>query len=143
MQLSQKPPWSKGQLKRLGTAISAGYEIPEGCPPYGDVVEWYAELCDAVATEISEYEWTSNIGEFDVNSRAKTIDTLRQKLLRSPTLKLDQVQDLAGVRVEINGTITDQTQFSEELVSHFDSAEKSDIRDMRGEPHSGYRAVHV
>ena len=143
MQLSQKPPWSKGQLKRLGAAISAGVETPEGCPPYGDVVNWYAELCDAVATEISEHDWTSNIGEFDVNSRAKTIDTLRQKLLRSPTLKLDQVQDLAGVRVEVNGTITDQTKFSEELVSHFDSAEKSDIRDMRDEPHSGYRAVHV
>jgi len=49
------------------------------------------------AQVISTTRWVNKpAGQFAVTARSKTVDTLVQKLQRS-TLKLDRVQDLAGV----------------------------------------------
>lgn len=66
----------------------------------------------------------------------------RAKLQRQTTLKLGQVQDLAGVRVDADMVLTHQTELAEHIAEHFGAA-RSRIKDMRETPHSGYRAVHV
>lgn len=127
----------------LGKALVDGVEPPSGCPTYDEVMGWHSELCATVASTIKETQWSSYSGELDVSSRAKTIDTLRQKLIRKPTLPLNTVQDLAGVRVDLDCNLNEQTRFAEEIRRELAREHRSDIKDIRKEPHSGYRAVHV
>jgi ppGpp synthetase/RelA/SpoT-type nucleotidyltranferase len=105
-------------------------------------MDWHAELCSRVASEISDREWASYRGDFDVTARAKTIDTLRDKLIRQPNLHLNQVQDLAGVRIDLDCNLDQQTALAEEIKEFFGAA-RAEIKDIRLTPHSGYRAVHV
>ncbi|MEB3061604.1 nucleotidyltransferase family protein [[Mycobacterium] zoologicum] len=142
MDIDQRAPWSGRKLAQLGQSLVDDVDPPADCPSYEHVADWHSDLCSEVATTISSREWTSYLGEFDVSSRAKTIDTLRDKLRRQPHLHLNQVQDLAGVRVDLDCDLDQQTAFAEEIAQFF-GAERAEIKDIRLAPHSGYRAVHV
>ena len=80
-----------------------------------------------------------------LSSRVKTRDTLREKLSRMPSFPLENIQDVSGVRMDVDVTLKEQTVLakllSRELVKA--GARKVVLRDMREEPHSGYRAVHL
>jgi len=77
----------------------------------------------------------------DISARPKTLDTLVQKLKRE-TFSLADVQDIAGVRIDADLTLTQQTQLRHEIADHFDVPDNL-VRDLRESPHSGYRAVHL
>lgn len=143
MDIDENPPWTGGQLKRLGTAIVDPSSARGDYPAYPEVMSWHADLADEVSTQIADREWDSLGGAFDVSSRAKTIDTLREKLIRERHLKLNQVQDLSGVRVDFDGHLEEQTLFAEELATYFGGSPRAVLKDIRQDPHSGYRAVHV
>lgn len=51
---------------------------------------------------------TSTTSRLYVTSRPKTVDTLVQKLQRT-TMTLDQVEDVAGVRIDADITLAQQT----------------------------------
>lgn len=142
MLLSDTPSWSKKQLARLGRSLATGAVIPENCPAYDDVMLWHHELAACVAEEIDSRQWTACPEvELQVSSRGKTVDTLVQKLIRT-SIGLDQVQDLAGVRVDAALTLTQQTDLAHEVADHFKVGSRG-IRDLRDSPHSGYRAFHL
>lgn len=143
MDVEKPPPWSGKQLKRLGQALVAPGTSSEEYPAYEDVMAWHGDLADEVSSQIESQEWSSKVGAFDVSSRAKTVDTLREKLIRETNLKLNQVQDIAGVRVDIDGHLGVQTAFCEELADFFGGEGRAVVKDIRQQPHSGYRAVHV
>lgn len=143
MQYTHKLPWPKGRLKALGRALQSDETPPTDCPTYTEVLMWHHDLSVAVQEEIELHEWVSVADrELLTSSRAKTLDTLVQKLDRE-RMTLDQVQDLAGVRVDGQFTLSEQTEFASELARHFGVTEPNHIRDLRKLPHSGYRAVHV
>lgn len=142
MDIDQEPPWSGRKLAQLGQSLVDDVEPPADCPSYDQVVEWHAGLCAEVAEKISSGDWTSYPGDLDVSSRPKTIDTLRDKLRRQPHLHLNQVQDLAGVRVDLDCDLDRQTAFAREVAQFF-GVDRAEIKDIRLTPHSGYRAVHV
>lgn len=50
--------------------------------------------------------------------------------------------DFAGVRVDLDCTLDEQLALAEEIADHF-GPDRSRVKDIRDEPHSGYRAVHV
>lgn len=103
---------------------------------------WHNELATEAAIRIATELWAATPpDQLSISARAKTIDTLVQKLQRT-TLKLGQVQDLAGVRIDADMTLTQQTELAQEIAEHFGAA-RAKIKDMRETPHSGYRAVHV
>lgn len=140
-----RPPWSNGQLKKLGKCIrdkSTASDLPD----YSEVMLWYNDLAEAVAQRIrNELDWSSLIPGRSAPSptaRAKTIDTLRDKLLRESTIQLPNVQDVAGVRVEAEMTLTEQDSVALALANAFDH-DATAIKDRRDGEHSGYRAVHV
>lgn len=81
--------------------------------------------------------------EFEVSSRAKTIDTLRDKLRRDRSTPLASVQDIAGVRLEIEMTLSQQTDVARAIAALYGQDPARAIHDIRDTPHSGYRAVHV
>lgn len=139
-----EPPWSKRKLRQLGEALVEDRPPAPGCPTYDEVLEWHNELCTHVMAVIVDQDWECcDYSMFDATARPKTLDTLVQKLIREPGISLDQVQDLAGVRVDIDCTIDTQTALAREIVGFFDADPEMAIRDIRMKPHSGYRAVHV
>ena len=97
---------------------------------------------EQVATRLFVTNWqTCRSDTFDITARSKTLDTLVQKLRREDHLSLDEVQDLAGVRVDADIAIDVQLALAQEIATHF--GPRSRVRDYRDSPHSGYRAVHV
>lgn len=137
------PEWTKGDLRRLGQdLLMSDGMTPELRKRYNAVMLWHNDLAAEVATILSNTAWRSCPVElFDVTARPKTIDTLVQKLHREPRLSLDEVQDLAGVRIDADITLDVQTALAEEVAGRF--GPRSRIRDRRDRPQSGYRAVHV
>jgi ppGpp synthetase/RelA/SpoT-type nucleotidyltranferase len=135
--------WTGGQLKRLSKCLRDGLEPVGDVPDYGDVMLFYNDVAVQVEQRIDEINWTELLGGVrpEVTSRAKSIDTLREKLQREPSTPLPSVQDVAGVRFEADMTLDEQDAVVERLMEAF--GDSSVVRDLRKEPHSGYRAVHV
>lgn len=135
--------WTGGQLKRLSKCLRDGLEPRGDVPDYGEVMVFYNDVAVHVEGQIDEIDWTELLGAVrpKVTSRAKSIDTLREKLQREPTTPLPSVQDVAGVRFEADMTLAEQDKVVERLAGTFGA--DSTVRDLRKDPHSGYRAVHI
>ena len=148
MKLGDTPPWSKKRLRKLGVALRSREPEPSDCPAYDDVMLWHHELAAEIAAIVASTDWKADPNvdlegvHLRVTSRGKTIDTLVQKLQREETLGLDSIQDLAGVRVDADLNLYQQTQLADVMARYFE-VPKSCVKDLRDAPHSGYRAVHL
>lgn len=133
-------------MRRLGVSMRDGVPPPVSAPTYDDVVLWYDDLATAVNEAVRSCAWQRLLGDRAVEarftSRAKTVDTLTQELVRHPTLPLADVQDIAGVRFEAEMTIAEQYVVVGEMVRLFEPHVAA-VKDLREDAHSGYRAVHV
>ncbi|WP_248703763.1 hypothetical protein [Curtobacterium sp. MWU13-2055] len=136
--------YSANQLKRVSRAIRQGATSDSTDPTYDDVMVWYNDLASWVQAEIRGVDWGDLLPGRDpvIVSRSKTIDTLRQKLQRYPTHHIGTVQDIAGVRFEAEMTLDEQDAVVDILLDHF-GQDDDVVHDMRADPHSGYRAVHL
>lgn len=141
----QPCPWSNGQLRKLGTCIREGTEPPAGTPSYDEVLLWYNDLATHVQRRIEAIDWRPLLGDRlpEVTSRPKTIDTLREKLIRQPHLALGRIQDIAGVRFEADMTLSEQDAVAVAIAGALDHEYPDCAKDMRKDAHSGYRAVHL
>jgi ppGpp synthetase/RelA/SpoT-type nucleotidyltranferase len=138
------PPWGSRQLRRLGVAIR-DEQPAEDAPSYSDVMLWYDDLGAAVQSVLRGLDWGSLVDGRpapEISSRAKTIDTLRDKLRRDPKTPLSSVQDVAGVRFEAEMTLEEQDIVARAIAQAFGQDETC-IHDLREHPRYGYRAVHV
>ena len=153
VELNKRPPWSNEAVRHLGDALRDGVEPPTDGPSYADVLRWHFDLAVEVQGRVEERNWsilpelvTTKAARMEtdlrVGSRPKTQDTLVQKLRQRPTLKLDSVSDLAGVRVDADMYLGEQTRLAHEIAEHF-GADESAIVDRRDGAKAGYRAVHV
>lgn len=75
-------------------------------------------------------------------SRLKTIQTIVEKLKRHPKMNLHRVQDIAGIRLVRDMSLTEQDELVAELESLFGGARVIDRRPVDKRSY-GYRAVHV
>jgi ppGpp synthetase/RelA/SpoT-type nucleotidyltranferase len=137
-------PWSGSQLKKLGLCLRDELTPPAGLPEYSEVMLWFNELAVAVANQIEQMAWSTLLPgkTLEVTSRPKTVDTLTQKLRRERHLQLPSIQDIAGVRVDVEMTLADQDRAVEAICTEFAGAVIG-VRDLRSDSHSGYRAVHI
>lgn len=151
--LEDRPPicdlpeqqWSSKQLRRLGESIRDGLPEPANGPSYSDVMLWYDDVAAAVQASLRELDWTSLLVDRpapEISSRAKTIDTLREKLQRDRGTPLSSVQDVAGVRFECEMTLEEQDIVALAIARSF-GHDATVIHDLRAQPRCGYRAVHV
>lgn len=110
-------PWSNAKMRELGKRIASGQSLAGAEPEYRDVVVWYDDLADTVRTKIAEFDWESLLGheDFEVTARAKTIDTLREKLNKDPNTPLQSIQDFAGVRFEADVDLLQQDAIAEPI----------------------------
>ncbi|KFI53743.1 RelA/SpoT domain-containing protein [Bifidobacterium biavatii] len=133
-------PWSQSKISKLRKAIVAGADSIDGLS-YADVSQWYMQVLGQVI-EVVESVDVSDLGipSLDVSFRVKTIDTLRDKMIRTPGMQIPSIHDVMGVRVAADMTLSVQSEVASRLAGCFSSASVLDIREH---PHSGYRAVHV
>lgn len=139
-----KSPWSNNRLKSLSRHIRDRTPVPAELPQYQEVMLWYNDVAADVQRSIEALDWKPLLGDrpYEVTSRSKTIDTLRQKLQRDPSTPLPSVQDVAGVRFEAEMSLDEQDAVAHAVAGLYDHTPSS-IKDLRSDPHSGYRAVHV
>lgn len=80
-----------------------------------------------------------------ISGRVKTKSTLLQKLRRMGATPISNIQDVAGLRFDSSLTLSEQTKVAEVFRDAFlvEGAKRVDIRDLREDSHSGYRAVHL
>lgn len=135
--LHSRPPWSNNAVRRLGVALRDGVDPPVDCPSYAEVMLWHADLAAEVQDRIEGRSWSAS--ELLVTSRAKSQDTLLAKLRRRPYLQLNTIQDIAGVRIDADLLLGEQTRLAREIADHF-GADQPAIHDLRDHPHAGYRA---
>jgi hypothetical protein len=78
--------------------------------------------------------------KLQISSRLKTVHTTVDKLRRETGMKLSRMQDIAGLRLVENMTLSDQDTLAQHV-----GAVLGDCRlvDRRAAPSYGYRAVHL
>lgn len=138
------PAWTNNDLKRLGVFLRDG--VKKGnFPSYDKVRLHYGLLAADVQERIKAQEWKHLLGRqrLEVTSRAKTLDTLRDKLRRDRSTPLSNVQDIAGVRFEAEMSLGEQRAVAETIARMFGHDPHAAVHDLLTEPHSGYRALHV
>lgn len=138
-------PWTTSQLRRLSHHIRDGVEVRPEDPTYDEVMGWYNDAAALVQGEIAALDWEPLLRgrPFEVTSRPKTIDTLREKLQRETAIPLQNVQDIAGVRFEAEMSIDEQDAVVNAICGLYGHDLATAVRDMRSTPHSGYRGVHL
>jgi ppGpp synthetase/RelA/SpoT-type nucleotidyltranferase len=141
----QDCPWPLGRLKKLGDCIRDGVPIPDDVPEYKHVMLWYNDLAADSMQKIAAIDWTPLLGDRvpEITSRPKTIDTLRQKLIRERRMNLPSMQDIAGVRFDAEMTLSEQDGVASAIAGIFAHDSGTCIKDIRANPHSGYRGVHL
>ena len=139
----EERPWTTNELKRLSRTIRNS-EPSDDVANYLEVMSWYNDLATDIQRSIACIDWQPllSMRSVEVTSRPKTIDTLRQKLLRYTSIPLPNVQDIAGIRVEADMNLDEQDVVVEAIVEQLFQFNPQ-VRDLREKPHSGYRAVHI
>jgi hypothetical protein len=128
------PELSRSQVDRLGRRLRRA-EVPsvEDLRLLEQVRRTYEDArLEVVATLLS--------AGLEGTSRLKTTSTIIDKLRRETTMGLSRMQDIAGVRLVIEGTRLDQDRVVEHIGGPFD---ETTTLDRRERPSYGYRAVHV
>ncbi|MFF4805774.1 RelA/SpoT domain-containing protein [Streptomyces sp. NPDC001351] len=131
-------PFSKSQIVRLGEHLTKADE------PSDEDLAALAQLLLAYDDTLgSALEVVRRLG-FEPTSRVKNTGTILEKLARHGGSWLKSIQDLAGMRIVLNGDRTDQDEAVMVITQAFGaSAREPKIIDRRSQPSQGYRAVHV
>ena len=127
-----KMPVSKTQIDRLGDRLKGGPHTESDLRLLDDYRRSFGEAYEAVVQTIRQR------GEFPTGRLAKSTLSIVEKLRRE-SLRLSQMQDIAGCRVVV-GNVVAQEQFVASLITDFP---KASIIDRRNNPSFGYRAVHI
>lgn len=129
---------SKSEIERLGDRLRAS-----SSPTEADLqllqrlrLEYEHALAETQHVIVS---WSAQLHP---TSRLKTIQTIVDKLKRNPTMNLQQIQDIAGLRVVGEMTLPEQDELASGLAALFEKARVVDRRPSDKASH-GYRAIHV
>ena len=155
--LSEKHEYSKNAVHRAGSAWRKGEAFDDSV--IDEFLKHHAKLTSeilAVAEEsarsliipmekISSGPVKPQSGHCSFAARVKTEDTLVQKLRRMDTTPLHRIQDVSGARFDADVTLSEQEKIAEIFQNDLLNAGATTvvIKDMRDEPHSGYRAMHL
>lgn len=132
-------PFSKNQARRLGERLRAGDYSADDLVQLQSLLEEYDRALAVAVKTVSDGASTK------ASSRVKNTGTIIEKLRRSSAAQLHSIQDLAGMRIVMNGSDRRaQDELADRLSSLFEDATHPVKRvDRRTDPRSGYRAVHL
>ena len=124
-------PASRTQIDRLGDRLRRGNHTESDLRLLDDYRRSFGEACEAVVRTIrSRASPTARL--------AKSTLSIVEKLRRE-SIRLSQMQDIAGCRVVVTDVVQ-QDQFVASLGTDFPGAS---VIDRRENPSYGYRAVHI
>jgi hypothetical protein len=127
---------TKGEVDRIGERIRAhNGRIPDSDLPA--LQAWRRRHEHVVQKAVSVMR---AIG-FEPTPRVKTLNTLVEKLVREQSMKLSRVQDIAGVRIVVEGQLRTQNAVGDAIRAAFPDNPRT--VDRRTGPSHGYRALHV
>lgn len=135
-------PASKSQLSKLGKRLAAGTEAPDDEGLYTALLLAYDRVQRGLVDDLRDTDWSQaavGLPKLTIVGRTKSLDTLAQKLRRSPDVQLPYIRDIAGIRLTGDMTRAQQTALGEWLVDRFDGR----LVDRRQQPAHGYRALHA
>ncbi|NEG89798.1 hypothetical protein [Bifidobacterium aerophilum] len=133
-------PWTGSTIKAMRDEIVRGGDSVPGLD-YATVYAWYSQVLVNLVERLNAIDYTTLIGgQPDISFRVKTVDTLRDKLIRQDSTPLFRVHDIIGARITADMTLSQQNQVVDAVGALFPNHQ---VSDMREHPHSGYRAVHV
>ncbi|UQV59681.1 GTP pyrophosphokinase [Corynebacterium propinquum] len=154
--LGENPPFSKSRVNKHGSLWRDGQDFEvKVINEYIAFNAVYVEELLSITEQITSGFMmnispagdavTPDSGSYLLSARVKTKDTLLEKLQRLQTTPLMNIQDVAGIRFDCDLSLTEQTEVAEVFKRGFENsgAKRVDIRDLREEPHSGYRAIHL
>lgn len=125
-------PVSKTQVDRLGDRLKCGAHTESDLRLLEDYRRSFGEAYGTVIRAVRER------GEFPTGRLAKSTRSIVEKLRRE-SIRLSQMQDIAGCRVVVVN-VEQQDQFVASLKTDFPEAS---VIDRRAKPSYGYRAVHI
>lgn len=129
---------SKGQIDKLGKVIRNDHLSDEEWTQF----ETLRRRCDEVAIVFNDQiRGVILESDIDITSRFKNIETIREKLRRSP-MRLSQMRDLIGFRIVAPGGRIRQDEIAAKLSTQFQDHGIKSI-DRRRDPIHGYRALHL
>ena len=126
---------SKAQIDRLGERLRKGGVSQDDLPELDAYRQSFAEAYEEVVATVRTATGLEPTGR-----DRKTPFSIIEKLRREKTMKLSQMQDIAGCRV-IVPDVPEQSRVVELLTRAF--AKQRTVIDRRQRPGHGYRAVHV
>ena len=127
-----KIPFSKTQIDRLGDRLKKGSHTEDDLRLLDDYRRSFGEAYETVVQTLREQ------GEFPTGRLAKSTLSIVEKLRRE-SVRLSQMQDMAGCRIVI-ADIVQQDHVVASLRTLFPGAS---VVDRRDKPSYGYRAVHI
>lgn len=134
-------PFSKKQARRLGERLKKAEDRPsaEDLALLQSLLEAYDEALEVAAKKVRD---GLNVR---VSSRIKNTGTITEKLRRSDRASLDTIQDLAGMRIVMDGSDRRAQDSLVTQLSDLFGGPGCPVKhvDRRADPRSGYRAVHL
>lgn len=124
---------SKTQIDRLGDRLRKGAASEDDLRMLARYRRSFADVYESVASAVR-----GKLGLEPTGRPAKSTTSIADKLRRE-SIRLSQIQDIAGCRVIVEN-IEEQNSVVEALGGLF---ERVSVVDRRAKPSHGYRAVHV
>ena len=155
--LREKPPMSKSKIHEMGSVLRKNGVI--ALDDWETYLLHQEEIVSELARKLNDFvdskvmpggKTTEEIivpgsGTYKVTRRVKSVVSLKEKLRRMPKTPLERIQDVAGARLDCDVTLTQQQRIAKGLYDLFTEcgANRVDIKDLRDDSHSGYRAIHL
>lgn len=124
---------SKAQLDRLGERLRLGTDTEDDVHMLDDYRKSFRPAYEQAAATIR-----NGLAVDATGREAKTVSAITQKLRRQ-SIRLTQIQDIAGLRIVVADQRTQQTIVGM-LMALFGGAS---VDDRRSSPSHGYRAIHA
>jgi len=138
-------PASREQIRKLGERLASGDPVSDDdASALEDLVACHMAALEIARPRLDGLAETAGTVALHITYRAKTTQTIIEKLRREHGMSLARVQDLAGIRVVGAFSVADQDRLAEEICDRFPSDPRAPkLRDRRAEPSHGYRALHA
>lgn len=124
---------SRRQIDRLGERLREEVTVDDR-----GILDAYRDPFFGTLLVVTSDMGRLGIGQMD-GGRIKRPESVIAKLERDPHIRLSRMQDIAGCRLVANSQ-AEQDEIFARLQADFNTYRAYDIREN---PHSGYRAVHV
>jgi ppGpp synthetase/RelA/SpoT-type nucleotidyltranferase len=130
-------PISNSEINKLGNFFRG--PLIESTNEIKDIYFRYLIKLSVIQNNLVQ-EIGSQFSDVEISGRVKTVGTMREKLIRFPSMQLSTMDDAVGVRIIGEMDLEDQDKIAKRLLDQFSS---NDLKDRREFPQFGYRAVHV